>query len=111
MITESETAKEWLVRNNYEDVRRRIERVEARWLKSGKKTRRNWWDVLAGSVGGRPSKIEGVKLPILRAARLRKNWGPAKHELCRNTDEIVPIPKAQPRWGNELRTIPQCPKN
>lgn len=91
--------KEWLLENQYEDVIRKIRRVEERWRKQRKRTRRNWWDVLAGHKDGSPCVIEGVRFPILRAARARKDWDSARRELSRKNSE-VPLPvQPQARWA------------
>jgi hypothetical protein len=93
------TARDWLVGNNYPDVAAKIDRVVNGWDKKGTSTRRNWWDVLAGTKAGKPRKIEGVIFPILRVARLRKGWESAPNCLCRSEDEIAPPVVNQKRWS------------
>lgn len=65
--------------------------------KRGVKTRRNWWDVLAGDREGNPRKVEGVTFPVLAAARRRKGWPPCDSEI--GAGEAAPAPKAN-RWGD-----------
>jgi hypothetical protein len=94
------SARDWLRQNNYEDVAGKIDSVMSRWAKQGKATRRNWWDVLAGRLDGRPKKIEGITFPVLRTARVRKGWDVPSGCLCRNDDEQAPPAAQQARWLN-----------
>lgn len=90
--------RQWLAANNYSDVTAKIDKVMGIWEKAGKNTRRNWWDVLAGSKDGKPKMIEGVLFPVLCVARARKGWKATTQCLQRNTNED-PLPvMAQPRW-------------
>src|SRR5882724_11816819 len=84
------TAYAWLVQNQYEDIAAKIKRVESRWHAQGKKTRRNWWEVLAGRKNGSAKRIEGVLFPVLRAARLRKGWPVTDGCISRNSQEEFP---------------------
>lgn len=92
--------RSWLIENNYPEVVAKIDRVMAKWDKQNKRTRRNWWDVLAGTKDGKPQKIEGVMFPVLRAARLRKGWDPTPNCLCKNANEVFLPVVEQPRWAN-----------
>jgi DNA adenine methylase len=67
-----EDVRAWLRSRGYADVARQIEELLARWQRAGKKTRRNWWEVLAGGAGGRARTVDGVTFPVLRAARNRQ---------------------------------------
>ncbi|MGA2028909.1 MAG: hypothetical protein ABSG87_02405 [Verrucomicrobiota bacterium] len=95
------TARDWLEKNNYADVAAKIDRVVNGWDKKKTFTRRNWWDVIAGTKAGKPRKIEGVVFPILRAARLRQGWDVTPNCLCRNKNEVVPPKLEQKRWANQ----------
>jgi DNA adenine methylase len=86
----SNTIQRWLLDNDYEDVAEKIGKVIAAWEKQGKRTRRNWWDVLAGDTRGNPQCIEGVTFPVLRAARIRKGLKMTPGCLCRNEKEQIP---------------------
>ena len=99
-------AKQWLVENSYEDVVKLIEKVEKGWQKKGTSTRRNWWDVLSGDEQGNNRRVEGVKFPILRAARLRRGWADVEGSLCRNTNEEVPNIVPQARWTGSTSKTP-----
>jgi hypothetical protein len=94
------TAHVWLIQNHYDDIAAKIDRVESRWRRQGKRTRRNWWDVLAGHKDGSPKRIEGVTFPVLRTARLRKGWPVADGGVCRNSQESFPSITPQARWLN-----------
>jgi hypothetical protein len=94
------TAHRWLLINSYGDVAAKIDKVVSRWARKGKKTRRNWWDVLAGTKNGKPKTIEGVAFPVLRAARERKGWDSTAESISRNPSEMAPPILEQPRWLN-----------
>ena len=94
----------WLVENGYEDVAGLIERTIAVWKNDGKTTRRNWWDILAGTRAEKPRKIGTTIFPILRAARLRKGWTASKSCLCRNKREAPPPVVPQARWLNRKKS-------
>ena len=90
--------RKWLVLNGYSDVAGLIEIIMNGWKEKGKKTRRNWWDVLAGGKNGRNRIIEGVVFPVLKAAQIRKGIRISDNALCRNENEIVPQPLINGRW-------------
>ena len=90
--------RQWLVDNNYNDVAELIDEVTAKWDLQGKRTRRNWWEVLAGDKNGKSRTIEGKEFPVLSAARIRQGLPKAKGSLCRNKNEVVPNVIEQLRW-------------
>jgi site-specific DNA-methyltransferase (adenine-specific) len=92
------TLRQWLINNNYNDVAEMIDEISAQWAEQGKKTRRNWWDILAGDNEGNPREVEGRKFPVLRAARIRKGWKETPGCLCRNKAEKAPRIVPQARW-------------
>lgn len=98
MTTEND-ARVWLRANGHADVADRIDAIMAARHKRGVKTRRNWWDVLAGDREGSPRKVEGVTFPVLAAARRRKGWSRCESEI--GTGEVAP-PKAS-RRGQKSR--------
>lgn len=87
------TVRQWLVENNYSDVAELIDDVTAKWYRQGKKTRRNWWEVLAGDKTGKGKTIEGMEFPVLSAARSRQGLPKINGSLCRNKEELLPILK------------------
>jgi hypothetical protein len=66
-------AKTWLAEHHYPEAVKAIERVEKIWKASGARTRRNWWDILAGGKDGQPRVIENLKFPVLEAAQRRQH--------------------------------------
>lgn len=90
--------KEWLAQNNYEDVLKKICAVEKSWRMKGSGTHRNWADVLAGHKDGSPRTLEGIRFPVLLAARKRKGWTAINGCICRNPEETMPSIKPQIRW-------------
>jgi hypothetical protein len=91
-------ARRWLRANGYDDVADMINEVMSEWRAAGKKTRRNWWDVLAGGKNGRPSNREGRTFPVLRAAQLRQGKPVTKNAICRNPEEEAPPIVVSGRW-------------
>ena len=104
MSAHNANVRQWLVQNGYSDIATKINKLMARWERIGKRTRRNWWDVLAGTKQGKPIKVESCLFPILRAARDRKGWEPTPNCLCRNNDEIALPIVPQSRWSNRARS-------
>ena len=90
--------REWLVQNNYNDVAELIDEITAKWAREGKRTRRNWWEVLAGDKKGNGRIIEGRKFPVLSAARIRQGLTITKSSLCRSDDEVIPTLIEPVRW-------------
>ena len=103
MRIQSNSLREWLLDNKYNDVAELIDEVAAEWAADGKKTRRNWWDILAGDNKGMPRIVDGRKFPVLRAARIRKGLSATKSCLCRNPHEVVPPAVEQQRWMKRAR--------
>jgi hypothetical protein len=97
-MLENEPVRKWLLENDYEDVAALIEQVMNGWRSKKTKTRRNWWDVLAGHKNGTPKTIEGVTFPILKAAQIRKGIAVTDNALCRNKGEIAPGVVINGRW-------------
>lgn len=90
--------RQWLIDNDYNDIAELIDEVTAEWDRKGKKTRRNWWEVLAGDRNGKPRVVDGREFPVLRAARLRQGLLDAKGSLSRNGLESTPPFVGQLRW-------------
>ena len=90
--------KLWLAENGYEDVVALINEVESEWKAAGRKTRRDWWHVLAGSASGAPNVIAGRKFPVLWAARKRRGLPNTKGALKRNKREVPPPVRNTGRW-------------
>ena len=94
----------WLRSNGYQDLAERIDRLMALWKARGKKTRRDWWLVLAGSPVGRPSKAgDGRPWPMLKAFRKRQGFPVHSDAIERGPHELAPSIFAQRRWGPGFR--------
>lgn len=63
MSHEKNSAREWLLANDYEDIAARIDKVMLGWERKGTSARRNWWLVLAGNSDGSEKTIEGIRFP------------------------------------------------
>jgi DNA adenine methylase len=58
--------------HRYSRIALQIEAIVESWRRQGKKTRRNWWSVLAGDKTGKPRRVSGTLFPVLAGARERK---------------------------------------
>jgi len=99
-------AKQWLSEHGFADVAAQIAEIEAEWARAGKKTRRNWWDVLAGGPGGKPRVVAGRTFPVIEQARQRQ-------ELARATAATADAQATQPavthdEWGPEPAATPDA---
>jgi hypothetical protein len=84
--------------NDYKDVVEMIDEVMQEWYRTGKKTRRNWWVILAGGKKGKARTIYGKTFPVLRAAQIRQGVTVTENAICRNKDEKPPRIKKTNRW-------------
>jgi DNA adenine methylase len=94
------SARQWLLDSGYEDISETIDKIIMEWHRKGVSTRRDWWDVLAGTPKGSPRVVEGVKFPVLAAARARKGWSPVDTAICRKREQPIPAVVKQARWHN-----------
>jgi hypothetical protein len=97
------TAYEWLQQSGYEDVAALIDKVMLRWKASGARTRRNWWETLAGGQEGKPHTVEGLTFPVLAAAQRHQGLPVTPSAICRNRDESVPRRKFLGRSAQNRR--------
>jgi hypothetical protein len=79
----------WLRQNGYRDVADKRERVLSIWRQNGVKTRRNWWDVLAGDQSGQPREVAGEKFPVIALIRKRQGLAPVRGALWK-AGEVPP---------------------
>ena len=94
-------ARQWLRANEYDDIADMIDEAMDEWRVQGKKTRRNWWDVLSGQKNGEPCTREGRKWPVLRAAQIRQGKPVTKNAICRSPEEEIPLIKPSGRWPKD----------
>ncbi len=96
--------RQWLRENNYDDVADMIDEVMNEWKVAGKKTRRNWWDILAGRKNGTPCERSGRTFPVLRAAQIRQGKPITESAIYRNPEEIPPPIVMSGRWSKQDQT-------
>ncbi|SRR6266436_1002105 len=91
-------ARVWLRAYGYNDIADDIDKVMATWKAQGKRTRRNWWEILAGNPDGSPRIAGGITFPVLRAARIRQGLPDVPTAIQQNRNEIPPPVRITPRW-------------
>lgn len=99
----TDRCRQWLLENGYEDMAESIEKVMGAWRRRGKKTRRDWWDTLAGGIDGRPFTVNGIEFLVLRAAQVRQGKTITKNAVSRNPKEVPPPKRKTGRWHIEMR--------
>ncbi len=82
----------WLRASGYAKVADDINAIEARWKKNKLRTRRNWWEVLAGDTKGHQREVAGVTFPIIAAIRKRQGLDAVQGAL-KHVGEAPPPPK------------------
>lgn len=95
------TARKWLRDNNYDDIANMIDELIEEWNRTGKGTRRNWWEVLAGDKKGKSRVICSRTFPVLKAAQIRQGITVTNNAICRNNDEKPPCIKQNNRWPKD----------
>ena len=93
------TCRDWLRANGYEDVALLVDAAMAMMSARGSKQRRNWWDTLSGTSGGKPRVREGIEFPVLRGAQIRQGKPITKDAISRSDDERPPEIVPEARWG------------
>ena len=91
-------ARQWLIENRYEDVAALIDEVTNELKAQGKRTRRNWWEILAGGANGKPRVVAGREFPVLRVAQIRQGVPVTKSAIARSRKEQPPAVKITGRW-------------
>ena len=92
------TCRQWLLENDYPDVAVLIDEALKKIASKRRKSRRNWWDTLAGGPNGKSSIREGIEFPVLRVAQLRQGKVVTANAICRNEHEQPPDVVATKRW-------------
>ena len=95
------TCRQWLRANGYCDVAEQIDRIMARWIANGKKTRRNWWELLAGDKNGHPRIAGGEQLPVLAAAQLRLGRAVTRNARRAGMRGLIPPVRHDGRWPQQ----------
>lgn len=112
-MTSDTDARAWLRANDYGDVADQIDKITERWRVKGVRTRRNWWEILAGSVGGDARSVDGVVFPVLAAFRRRNGMPAVKEAIERTPGEVAPFAMKQRRWAptsTQVRTPRRDPE-
>ncbi len=97
-------ARRWLRENGYADVAAKIDKIMDEWKANGKKTRRNWWEMLAGDRQGRPRQLGGYEFPILKSVQIRQGL-PVTPNAIQGDEEkdAPPKPRVTARWPKPIR--------
>jgi hypothetical protein len=103
------TCRTWLLENGYPDVAALIDIAMAKIEAKGKKSRRNWWDTLAGGPDGKSSVREGIEFPVLRVAQIRQGKPVTPNAIWRSDREEPPDVIANDRWRR--RRLPSKARN
>jgi len=100
------TARQWLLLHGYLDVVELIDRVHAEWKLRGVRTRRSWWETLAGDKHGRPRLVYRVTFPVLAAAQLHEGRPVTENAIRRSADEEPPPRDPHGRTLTRTRCTP-----
>lgn len=76
------------------------------WVKLGIRTRRNWWDVLAGSPRGRERRVAGKVFPVLAAAQLRQRRRVTKNALTQRKVHVEKPGRSAARIARDPEPVP-----
>lgn len=109
---EQELARQWLRENGYADVASLIESLITKWKAAGKRTRRNWWEVLAGDSLGKPRTIDGRRFPVLKAAQIRQGVPVTDNAVSSSMEKsLPPSQRVTNRWPKRRKKLSrQSPK-
>lgn len=100
-MARSEEIRHWLRENGYDDIADTIDFLIDKWRREGKRTRRNWWDILAGTRAGQPRRVDGIAFAVLRAAQKRQGRPVTKNALSRGKRESIPRIWTTGRWPGD----------
>ena len=103
-VSSDDLAREWLRDNGYADIATMIDKIMDDWKTSGKKTRRNWWEMLAGDRQGKPRRLGTYEFPILKSVRIRQGLPHTPNAIQRDEEkEVPPKPRTTARWPKARR--------
>jgi hypothetical protein len=103
-VDTDDLARQWLRENGYADIATMIEKIMDDWKASGKKTRRNWWEMLAGDRQGRPRRLGGYEFPILKSVQIRQGLPVTPNAIKRDGEkQAPPKPRVTARWPKAVR--------
>src|SRR5713101_1528392 len=105
-MPEQDLARLWLRENGYADIASLIESFIAKWKGAGKKTRRNWWEILAGGSSGRPRTVDGLPFPVLKAAQIRQGVPVTANAISRPEEKSLPPgQRVTNRWPERRKKV------
>jgi hypothetical protein len=97
--------RQWLRESGYDEIADLIDGFIGKWKAEGKRTRRNWWEILAGGKDGRPRTIDGTVFPVLKAAQKRQQVPITANALSRSGEKPPPAFLESGRWPKRRRKI------
>ncbi len=87
-----ESCREWLRANGYSHVADLIDEVMEEWRLAGKRTRRDWWVILAGNKRGMGRVVAGRVFPVLTEAIERPTAS------IKQSNRAIPPVRVSNRW-------------
>jgi len=100
-MPEKDLCREWLRKNGHDNIAELIDGFVNRWKAEGRRTRRNWWEILAGGRLGKPRTIDGHSFPVLKAAQIRQGL-PVSANAISNSAEL---PRRSPERPDAGRNV------
>lgn len=97
--------RQWLRDSGYDQIADSIDGIIEKWKVEGKRTRRNWWEILAGGKSGRPRTIDGIVFPVLKAAQERQRVPITANALSRSGEKAPPPVLESGRWPKRRRKV------
>jgi hypothetical protein len=99
------TCRVWLGRyDHYAQACACIDEAIGRIEAKGMRSRRNWWDTLAGGPDGKPSVREGITFPVLEVAQIRQGVPVTPNAVRRVPgEEAPPDVVATKRWSRKAK--------
>lgn len=71
-MRKGEGIQTWLRQHGHRRIASMIDSAIRAWKNERKKTRRNWWEILAGDKNGNPRQVRGIQFPVVEAIRQRR---------------------------------------
>ncbi len=92
-------ARLWLRRNGYGAIAELIDEIVTEWKTAGKRTRRNWFEILGGDKLGRRRIAAGREFPIIASVRARQGLPPTTAAIRAPAESEPPPPIVRSgRW-------------
>lgn len=88
----------------FDELADQLDKITESWSERGVKTRRSWWESLAGTPNGTPRISYGITFPIIAAVRERFGMDPVKGAIELPPNVVVPPIVKQARWAKKRST-------